>query len=131
MAYFAELDDNNIVLRVIVVDDKHAEEGVAWCENFYDGGIWIQTSITGSIRKNYAGIGHIYDAERDAFIAPQPFPSWVLNEETCIYESPTPHPVLAEDFQGHQADRYYWDEDSLSWIKTHAWNKETLSWNPV
>jgi len=67
MAYFVELDDNNIVLRVIVVDDKHAEDGVAWCENFYNGGIWLQTSYTGAIRKNYAGIDHIYDPELDAF----------------------------------------------------------------
>lgn len=129
MAYFAELDSDNVVTQVVVIEGEGAE-GEAICADLY-GGNWKQTSDTGSIRKNYAGIGYTYDEERDAFISTQPFPSWVLNEETCIYESPLPHPFLAEDFQGHQSDRYYWDEDSLNWIKTHAWNKETLSWNPV
>jgi hypothetical protein len=130
MAHFAELDFNNIVLRVIVVANEHEANGENWCNNFA-GGTWKQTSYNGNMRYNFAGIGCTYDAERDAFIAPQPYPSWTLNEETCIHESPTPHPLLIEDLQGHQSEYYDWDEDSLSWVQTYAWDEETLSWNPV
>tara|TARA_Y100001949_G_scaffold161045_1_gene153064 strand:+ start:113 stop:502 length:390 start_codon:yes stop_codon:yes gene_type:complete len=129
MANFAELDSDNVVIRVVVIEGEGAE-GEAICADLY-GGNWKQTSFTGSIRYNFAGVGFTYDAERDAFISTQPFPSWTLNEETCIYESPIPHPSLVDDFKGHQADRYYWDEDSLSWIKTYDWNEETSSWSPV
>ena len=87
MAHFAELDKNNIVLRVVVVPDEREETGSEWLnENL--GGAWIQTSYTGSIRKNYAGIGSYYDAQRDAFISPPVHPEWVLNEETCRWEAP-------------------------------------------
>ena len=111
MTYFAELDKNNIVLRVIVVDDKHKEDGIEWCENFYNGGIWLQTSYTESIRKDYAGVGQTYDPEIDAFYGPHPFPSWVLNEE-AEWEAPTPCPNIDTT----QVDHFYlWDEDSISW----------------
>jgi hypothetical protein len=106
MAHFAEIDGNNIVQRVIVVPDSEESNGASWCASML-GGTWLQTSYTGRIRKNYAGIGYTYDAQRDAFIAPQPFPSWVLNETTCVWEPPSPKP----DGIG-----WYWDEDAGEWM---------------
>ena len=111
MAHFA-LVKNNIVEQVIVADTKE------WCESVL-GGEWIQTSyntqggvhLNGGtpLRKNYAGLGYIYDRERDAFIPPQPYPSWNLNEDTCLWEAPTPLP--------DGEDIYKWDEETLSWVK--------------
>jgi len=108
MSHFAELDENNIVTRVLVGDNNMPNEGHDWfVENL--GGRWVQTSYNGSIRKNFAGIGFTYDEERDAFIAPQPFESWTLNEITCRWMAPTPYP---------QDGRIYrWDEESLTWIE--------------
>jgi len=117
MAHFVELDANNVVLRIIVVanadtaDVSGAEKeeiGAAFCERLL-GGTWKQTSYNGNIRKNYAGIGFTYDADRDAFIPPQPYPSWVINEQTCIWEAPVPYP--------NDGKRYNWDENTLSWIE--------------
>ena len=117
MAHFAELDETNIVKQVIVVhnnellDDNSNEseqKGIDFCTNLL-GGTWIQTSYNGTIRKNYAGIGSTYDPIRDAFIPPQPFPSWVLNEDTCQWEAPTPRPTDGKD--------YYWDEATVNWIE--------------
>ena len=94
MAHWAELDENNIVLRVTVGDnnDPAGDEGYSWLINNL-GGRWIKTSYNGNIRKNFAGIGYTYDEQRDAFIAPKPdFPpevEWVLNEETCRWEMVT------------------------------------------
>ena len=116
MAHFAELNENNIVTRVIVVAnqeclDEHGTEseavGVAFCYALL-GGTWKQTSYNGKTRKNYAGIGFTYDSERDAFIPPKPFDSWILNEETCLWDPSVPYPTDGED--------YYWDEETLSWI---------------
>lgn len=87
MAHFAEIDENNMVLRVIRVPDEVEEIGAAWCQNLL-GGNWVQTSYNSSIRKNYAGIGYTYDSERDAFIPPKPFENWVLDEETCQWKAP-------------------------------------------
>lgn len=116
MAHFAQLDDNNMVINVIVVNndeilDNNIEseiKGIQFCENLL-GGKWIQTSYNGSFRKNYAGIGFKYDAERDAFIPPKPFNSWLLNEETCNWQAPKQKPDDGEN--------YIWDEDLLDWIK--------------
>lgn len=105
MAHFAELDNNNIVLRVIVVDDANEVDGENWCNNFA-GGNWKQTSYNGTIRYNYAGIGDTYDAEADAYYAPEPFPSWSL-DSNYIWQPPTPCP----------GDKYGWDEDTLSWVE--------------
>jgi len=127
MAHFAELDKNNIVLRVVIVDDKSEQEGIEWCENFFNGGIWIQTSYTGSIRKNYAGVGYTYDPNRDAFIAPKPLDSFVLNEETCRWEPSIPFPmsyIHVKELDGSQQDRYRWDEETLSWIGPLILNRE-------
>ena len=94
MAHFAELDATNTVTRVIVVHDNELldngveseAKGITFCQSLF-GGNWIQTSYNGNIRKNYAGIGFLYDPVRDAFIAPQPEEGeWILNEDTCRWE---------------------------------------------
>lgn len=116
MAHFAQLDENNVVTQVIVVHNNELMEngveieakGIAFCQSLFPGTTWRQTSYNGSIRKNYAGIGFTYDAQRDAFIAPQPFPSWLLNETTCQWEAPVPYPT--------DGKTYRWDEPTLSWV---------------
>jgi hypothetical protein len=108
MAHFAELDENNVVVRVLVTDndDPNGDEGYQWLlDNL--GGTWVKTSYNGTIRKNYAGVGYEYNEELDAFVAPSPFESWVLDEETAQWEAPTPKP---ED-----GAMYDWNEDTLSW----------------
>lgn len=116
MAHFAELDSNNQVLRVIVVDNKDTADvngqedetiGIAFCRKLF-GGTWRQTSYNGNLRKNYAGIGYTFDADRDAFIPPKPFTSWVLDESTCQWTAPTPMPT--------DGQMYRWDEDTTNWI---------------
>jgi hypothetical protein len=104
MAHFAEIDENNIVLRVLRVADS--EESI-WPVYPYTG-TWVQTSYNNQIRKNFAGIGYTYDAVRDAFVPPQPYPSWTLVEETCQWASPVPEP--------DDGNTYWWDEQTLSWI---------------
>lgn len=106
MAHFAQIDSSNIVQRVIVVPDSEEANGAAWCANLL-GGSWVQTSYNGRIRKNYAGIGFTYDAIRDAFIPPKPYPSWVLNEATCRWDAPVPMPP---------GGPWVWDESTESWI---------------
>ena len=116
MAHFAKLDENNLVIQVIVVhnnelliDGVESEaKGIEFCQTLL-GGNWIQTSYNATFRKNYAGIGYTYDATRDAFIPPQPFASWTLNEDTCLWEAPTPYP--------QDDKRYAWDEPTLSWVE--------------
>jgi hypothetical protein len=91
MAHWAELDENNIVLRVTVGDnnDPAGDEGYQWLiDNI--GGTWVKTSYNGNIRKNFAGIGYTYDPVRDAFIPPKPAEGeWILNEDTCQWEAVT------------------------------------------
>jgi len=114
MAHFAEIGLNNTVLRVIVVhnndcllDGVETESvGAEFCRSHF-GGTWVQTSYNGNIRKNYAGVGYTYDAQRDAFIPPKPFASWVLNEQTCLWDAPTPMPT--------DGKMYAWDEETTSW----------------
>jgi hypothetical protein len=117
MAHFAEVDENNIVLRVLVVDDLNESNGQEFLATTLGlGGTWIKTSyntiggvhINGGtpLRKNYAGIGYTYDSERDAFIAPKPYPSWVLNETSCVYEAPVARPTEG---------LYTWNEETTSW----------------
>jgi hypothetical protein len=116
MAHFAQLDDGNIVTNVIVVANEELMDngvesetkGVVFCQSLF-GGQWKQTSYNGKFRKHYAGIGYTYDAERDAFIPPKPYPSWVLNEDTYLWDSPVPMPT---DGKG-----YYWDEITQTWIE--------------
>lgn len=118
MAHFAELDASSIVQRVIVINnsdilDEHGDEseavGIAFCQSLYGAEtIWRQTSYNGSFRKNYAGTGYRYDADLDAFIAPQPYLSWSLNTTTCQWEAPKPYP--------HDGRVYWWDESLLRWV---------------
>jgi hypothetical protein len=123
MAHFAELDSNNVVLRVIVVGNKDTADasgvekehiGAAFCERLF-GGNWKQTSYNGNKRKNYAGIGYTFDATRDAFIPPKPFNSWVLVEETCQWKAPVDMP--ADAGTGEPPKRYTWDEATTSWVE--------------
>jgi hypothetical protein len=117
MAYFAKLDENNVVLEVLSVHNNELlQDGVEseakgiqflvdWSGGYTN---WKQTSYNGRIRKNYAGIGYTYDAARDAFIPPQPFPSWTLDEDTCFWKYPVPIPT--------DGQRYQWDEPTTSWV---------------
>tara|TARA_B110000240_G_scaffold180294_1_gene211207 strand:- start:215 stop:580 length:366 start_codon:yes stop_codon:yes gene_type:complete len=118
MAHFAELNTDNIVTRVIVVnnedilDENNVEQealGITLLHNHFNDNtlVWVQTSYNNNFRKNYAGIGHTYDETRDAFYSPQPYPSWTLNETTCHWEAPTPYP---DDDR-----RYTWNEETLTW----------------
>ena len=116
MAHFAQLE-NNIVTKVIVVDNKDIsnkegveieQKGIDFCSNLL-GGTWKQTSYNGKIRKNYAGIGFTYDEGRDAFIAPKPFVSWILNEDSCQWEAPVLYPT--------DGKMYVWNEDTTSWTE--------------
>ena len=119
MAHFAKLDSNNIVTDIYVVsndtlldqDLNESEDlGKQFLNNLYGSAQWVQTSYNGSFRKNYAGIGYKYDSDRDAFIPPKPFESWILNESTCIWQAPVSYPT---NVQEHEA--YEWDEDNQSW----------------
>jgi hypothetical protein len=112
MAHFAEVDENNTVLRVLVVPDSEEHRGQEYLANdcLLDGR-WIQTSFNRRIRKNFAGVGMTYDEARDAFVYPQPYPSWVLNEETCIWEAPVPAPMDSEFI-------VVWDEENQRWVET-------------
>ena len=122
MAHFAELNSDNIVLRVVVVanSDTATEDGtetesigVSFCQKLF-GGTWVQTSYNGNFRKNYACIGSTYDAGRNAFYSQKPFNSWVLNETTCVWEAPIVFP--ADAGTGDPLKMYKWDEDSTSWV---------------
>jgi hypothetical protein len=110
MAHYAFLDKNNVVVEVIVgIDETELIEGQnpeTWYGKFRKK-TCVRTSYNASIRKNYAGIGFTYDAERDAFIPPKPFESWVLNEDTCNWESPEPYPT--------DGFTYFWNEEELDW----------------
>ena len=111
MAHYAFLDDNNVVTEVItgIHETETIEEldTETWYGNFR-GQVCKRTSYNNNYRKNYAGIGFTYDAARDAFIAPKPFNSWVLDEDTCRWQAPTPMPTT-------EGKTYYWSEDDLSW----------------
>jgi hypothetical protein len=112
MAYFAELDTNNIVIRVVVVDNEYdTEDGSDWCEEFFGGGTWVRTARDSSIRANYAGVGFHYDTQLDAFIPPKPYDSWSLDEGTCRWEAPVPYPEDADPTLP-----YMWDEDNIQWV---------------
>jgi hypothetical protein len=118
MAHFAQIDENNIVTQVLVVSDQDATRGQNFLANDLGlGGTWIQTSYNTNggvhanggtpLRKNYAGIGYTYDSGKDAFIPPKPFNSWLLNEDSCLWESPVAYPT--------DGKLYTWNEDNQSW----------------
>jgi hypothetical protein len=118
MAHFAQIDENNIVVQVIVInneilldtDNNESEvKGIDFCESLYGHRNWLQTSYNGNMRYNYAGIGYTFDEDNDAFYAPQPFASWLL-DENFIWQAPVPYPEDASE------DKVYeWDEDNLTW----------------
>lgn len=114
MSHFAQLDANNVVTQVVVIDNRDTADangvekehiGAAFCERLF-GGTWKQTSYNGNIRKNYAGIGYTYRADIDAFVAPKPFPSWILNAN-AQWEAPVAMPT--------DGQMYSWDEATTSW----------------
>jgi len=122
MAHFAKIE-NGIVTQVIVVanaDTANADGvekeyiGAAFCERLF-GGDWKQTSYNGNMRKNYAGIGYTFDESRNAFIPPQPYPSWTLVESTCQWTAPVAMPTDAGT--GDPPKGYLWDEATTSWIE--------------
>ena len=116
MAHFAQLNEQNIVTQVIVVANEELiengveseDKGIAFCQSLL-GGQWKQTSYNGNICKNYAGVGYTYDLGRDAFIPPQPYPSWTLVEETCNWTAPVAIPT--------DGKMYQWDESTESWVE--------------
>jgi hypothetical protein len=113
MAHFAKVE-NGVVTQVIVIDQDTLNLG-----HWGDPSLWVQTSYNTQggkhllggtpLRKNYAGVGFTYDANRDAFLPPRPFASWVLDEDTCLWGAPTPMPT--------DGKLYNWDEDSKSWVE--------------
>ncbi len=115
MAHFAEIDENNVVLRVIVGVDEpldgeaiyHEMTGTTWKKTSYNTVAGEHLLGGTPFRKNYAGIGYTYDSDRDAFIPPQPYSSWTLDEQTCQWNSPAPFP--------NDEKQYFWDEPSVSW----------------
>lgn len=116
MAHFAKLDENNVVTQVIVVANSDTADangvekeyiGAAFCERLF-GGTWKQTSYNGKIRKNYAGIGFTYRADIDAFVAPQPYPSWTLDDQ-ARWQAPVSMP--------NDGKMYSWDEATQSWVE--------------
>jgi hypothetical protein len=124
MAHFAKLGKGNIVEQVIVVSNDIAtteQAGVDFINKLYNTrDVWKQTSYNHNIRKNFAGIGYQYDQQRDAFISPKPFNSWILNEDTCRWEAPIEKPITYSqnilDINNNPIkDRYTWNELTLTW----------------
>jgi hypothetical protein len=118
MAHFAQLDENNVVIQVIVVNnsellDENGQEseakGIAFCQMLFPATRWVQTSYNNNFRCRYAGIGGSYDEVHDAFLRIKPYPSWILNEETLDWDAPVPYPT--------DGKRYQWDENTLSWVE--------------
>ena len=133
MAHFARIKDGIVDFVTVGRDDDENRED----ELAHDGWIYRRTSYntrggvhytdgqpsadqSKAFRKNYAGLGYTYDSERDAFIPPKPFASWVLNEESCLWDAPVPMPEDAGT--GEPPKRYTWDEDSVNWIEVQDGN---------
>ena len=138
MAHFAELDNNNVVLRVVVVgndcvpSDEHVD-GETWCINFFKGGTWKQTSYNSNFRKQYAGIGYTYDAAKNKFISPQPYTSWALDANDD-WQAPITYPT---DIGTEESPKIIsWDEENLRWTATDRedpvnnfnWDASALAW---
>ena len=124
MAHFAELDENNVVKQVIVVhnnelldgETESEAKGVEFCSTLFGHTNWVQTSYNNNIRKQFAGIGYTYDSDSDVFVAPQPYPSWSLDDNSD-WQAPTPMP---ED-----DNMYSWNEDTQSWDLVEPINDDT------
>ena len=118
MAHFAKLGKGNIVENVVVVSNDIAtteQAGVDFLNTLYKTrDVWKQTSYNINFRKNYAGVGFTYDQTRDAFIPPKPFNSWILNEETCLWEAPVAKPELTQE-QIDNNNYYNWNEETKQW----------------
>ena len=138
MAHFAELDNNNVVLRVVVVgndcvpSDEHID-GETWCINFFKGGTWKQTSYNNNFRKQYAGINYTYDAAKNKFISPQPYTSWALDANDD-WQAPVTYPT---DTGTEESPKIIsWDEENLKWTATDNsdpvnnfnWDASALAW---
>lgn len=116
MAHFARLDENNVVIGVVVVSNEDCmvdgveleQKGIEFLQNLFgEDSVWKQTSYNNNIRKRYAGIGFTYRSDIDAFIHPQPYPSWLLNNETAEWEAPIPMP--------NDGQLYCWNEANQNW----------------
>jgi len=133
LSHFAKLDENNIVTFVTVGrqedDGKEAElsarTGDVYKQTSYNtrGGVHYTDGVPSedqskALRKNYAGLGYTYDAERNAFVPPKPYNSWVLNEDTCLWDAPVAMPEDAGT--GEPPKRYTWDEDTISWVEVEG-----------
>jgi hypothetical protein len=126
MAHFAKIDENKIVEQVIVINNSDCGDlefpesesiGQSYISSIGLSGMWKQTSYNNNFRKNYAGMGYTYDESRDAFIPVKPYPSYILNEDTCMWEAPIPRP---------SDDKFYdWDEENLTW------KEFTTNWEPI
>jgi hypothetical protein len=120
MANFAELDENNVVLRVVSIQDKYENSGESYCSSLF-GGKWKQTSYNGNIRKRYAGVGYTYDETLDAFIPPKPFDSWVLDESIFDWVSPIEKPV------NYFSNTYEWREELQDWFSIRKYVYDTYA----
>ena len=121
MANFAEVDESNVVIQIVVINNsdiivdgvESEQKGIEFCKTLWPNSKkWVQSSFTQRFRKNTAGIGYTYDEGRDAFIPPKVYPSWILNEDTCIWEPPVP-----SKFNGTDGKLYAWDEDITDWVE--------------
>ncbi len=118
MAHFAKIDENNIVKQIIVITNEDCGNlefpeseivGQTFINSIGLEGVWKQTSYNANFRKRYAGLDDVYDENRDAFLPTKPFPSWILNEDTCLWEPPIERPT--------DGKLYIWNEETLSWIE--------------
>jgi hypothetical protein len=114
MAHFAQIDANNIVTQVLVIEQDVVNTGLfgepsSFVQTSYNTHGGVHTLGGTPLRKNYAGIGYIYDASRDAFIPPKPYNSWVLNETTCLWDAPIAMPT--------DEKMYSWDENTVNWVE--------------
>jgi hypothetical protein len=136
MSHFAKVE-NGVVTQVIVIEQDtlntgHWGDPASWIQTSYNTINGVHTQGGTPLRKNFAGIGYTYDSGRDAFIPPKPYASWVLDEDTCQWNAPTPMPT--------DGAVYVWRESDTSWVvqpayptdgKTYAWNLETGAWDEV
>lgn len=129
MAHFAQLDENNVVIQVVVIANEELidpatgkeseQKGIQFCKSLYKNQVtnWVQTSYNKKFRKNYAGVGFTYSQELDAFVRPRPYPSWTLDVEKADWVPPVLPP--------RDGKTYYWDEEKQQWVE---WDiKKTLS----
>tara|TARA_R110000787_G_C13221469_1_gene426227 strand:+ start:42 stop:488 length:447 start_codon:yes stop_codon:yes gene_type:complete len=147
MAHFAELDKDNKVLKILVFDNNdidanggdQSEQAAEYIKSSFgtskDGVKWVQTSYNDNFRKQYAGMGFTYNPTADVFIAPQPYPSWSLNETTWDWDAPVIYPTIV--MMNDNRLGIYWDESGLVWLardltndNEYTWNVDTLTWLP-